>query len=71
MPAKWPELRDELQPVGPQLHPHAGELRKPHAEMVAVRNDDVAELLEIIAKRGQLGNEIRSRQLRVRRHTSK
>jgi hypothetical protein len=29
--------------------------------MVAVRNDDVAELLEIIAKRGQLGNEIRSR----------
>jgi hypothetical protein len=71
MAAQWPELRDELEPIGAQLHSHARELRKPYAEVVAVRNDDVAEILEIVAKRGQLGDEIRSRQLRGRRHASK
>src|SRR5688572_6300796 len=70
MAAKGPELRDELQAIGPELHPHARELREPHAEMIAVRNDDVAELLEIGAERRQLGDEVRSRQLRVRRHAS-
>lgn len=70
MASKGPELRDELQAIGPELHPHARELREPYAEMIAVRNDDVAELLEIGAERRQLGDEIRSRQLRVRRHSS-
>ncbi len=70
MPAEGPELRDELQAIGPELHPHARELREPHAEMIPVRDDDVAELLEMGAERRQLGDEIRSRQLRVRRHSS-
>ena len=71
MPPQRAELGNELQPLVAQLHTHARELRQPDAEVVAMRNHDVAELLEIGAERRQLGEEIRSRQLRVRRHRSK
>lgn len=70
MPPKRPELRDELQTILAQFDTHARELREPHAQMVAVRDDDVAKLLEVGAERSQLGDEIRSRQLCVRRHSS-
>src|SRR5687767_7234171 len=65
------ELRNELHAILPQFDAHARELRKSNAQMVAVRNNDVAELLEVGAKRGQLGDEGGSRQLPVRRHASK
>ena len=71
MTAKRAKLRNELQSLIAQLHPHARELREANAEMVAVRDHDVAELLELVAERRQLGNEVGGRQLRVRRHASK
>lgn len=52
MPPQRTELGNELQPLVAQLHPHARELRQPDAEVVAMRNHDVAELLEIGAERG-------------------
>ena len=71
MTTQGAELWDELQPLRAQLHTHARELRESDAQVIAMWNDDVAELLEVGAKRGQLGDELRSRQLRVRRHASK
>jgi hypothetical protein len=42
VPPQWTELRDEFQSVGPELDPHARELRETHAQVIAVRNDHVA-----------------------------
>ena len=57
--AKWAELWDELQCSFAEAHSNARELWEPDAQMVAVRHDDVAQSLEVVAEGGQLGNEAR------------
>jgi hypothetical protein len=64
-------LRNKLHPIIPELDAHTRELRKANAQVIAVRNYDIAELLEVGAKRGQLGDQGGSRQLPLRRHASK
>lgn len=65
------KLGDELKCAVAQSHSHARELRKPDAEVVAMGYDDIPELLEIGAKRGQLGQQRGGRKVVVRRHTPK
>jgi hypothetical protein len=65
------KLWDKLQPAIAQPHANTRELGKPNADMIAVRHDGVAEVFEIGAKRGQLGNERRGLELPFGRHVSK
>ena len=69
--AERPELRKDVEPAVMKSNSDAGELRETNAEVIPVRDDDVAQLLEIGAKRVQLGRQRGSGELSVRRHASK
>lgn len=69
--AERPELREDVEPAITKSNAHAGELRETNTEVIPVRNDDVSQLLEIGAKRVQLGRQRGSGDLSVRRHASK
>lgn len=71
LPSQRTELGNELEIAVSQPDADAGELRQPNAQVVAVWDDDVAELLEVGAERRQLGHQQRVGELTVRRHGSK
>jgi Raf kinase inhibitor-like YbhB/YbcL family protein len=64
------KLRDELERTIAHSHAHASELREANAEVVAMWHHDVAELLEVGAKCGQLREQGGSGKLVVTRHDS-